>query len=207
MKLNRWVPWMLSFFLLLPVVTGCSSVTLKQPLPPMADPAELAAFEGEWVSEGQILHLRFGTDGIGRLAGLDWRDDRFAVEEGELVVSKGAERSYLSVRMTENGKWLDGYYLVQYRFTGQEDLILWLPNVAAFAEAVTKGRLAGVVEKGSRAGSVVITSPPDKVLAFLNDPANGSLFDYREPMVVKKLLLSPPSRAVEGPSLPEEPAL
>lgn len=207
MKLNRSFQWILSIVSLLAAGTGCSSVTLRQPLPRVADAAEMAAFEGEWLSEGQVLYLRFGADGTGRLAGLEWRDDRFVVEEGEFVISKEGDRGYLSVRLMENGKWLEGYYLVQYRFTGQQDLILWLPDVAAFADAVVKKKLDGLVDKGSQIGSVVITSPPDKVLAYLNDPGNASLFDYREPMVVKKLLLSPPSPEVEAFSLPEEPAL
>lgn len=207
MKLCRCIGGLLSVLLLLPALAGCSSVTVRQPLPLMADAAELADFEGDWVSEGQVLHLRFGADGIGRLAGLEWRDDRFIVNEGELVVSRGAERSFLSVRLTENGSWLEGYYFVQYRFTGQGDLVLWLPDAAAFADAVAKGKLAGTVEKGSNAGSVAIASPPEKLLAFLTDPANGSLFDYREPMIVKKLLLSPPSSEVESPSLPEDSSL
>jgi hypothetical protein len=204
MKLNRCVKWVLAFALLLPALTGCSSVTVKQPLPWMADTTELAAFEGEWVYEGQVLHLRFGSDGIGRLASLKWRDDRFVADEGEFIVSKGAERSFLSVRIMENGEWLEGYYVVQYRFTDQGDLILRQPEVAAFVDAVANGRLAGVVEKVGHAGSVVITSPPEKVLAFLNEPANGSLFDYGEPIILKKLLLSPPSHGVESPSLPED---
>lgn len=196
--------WALSILFLLAVLAGCSSVTVKQPLPSMADAAELAAFEGEWVSEGQILYVRFGADGIGRFAGVDWKEDRFSLDEGEIIVSKGAEKGYLSVRLMENGKWLDNYYIAQYRFTGQGDLILWLPDIVAFADAVGKGKLDGVVEKGSHTGSVALTSTPEKLMAFLNDPANGALFDYREPMIIKKLLLAPPAREVESISIPED---
>jgi len=204
MKRYRGSSWTVSILLLLSVMAGCSSVTVKQPLPRMADDSELAAFEGEWVSEGQILYVRFGADGIGRFAGVDWKEDRFSLDEGEIIVSKGAGKSYLSLRLMENGKWLDGYYIAQYRFTGQGDLILWLPDIGAFADAVGNRRLDGVVEKGSQTGSVVVTSTPEKVLAFLNDPASGALFDYSDPLIIKKLLLAPPAREVESISIPED---
>jgi hypothetical protein len=204
MRRYRGIRGALSILFLLAVLGGCSSVTVRQPLPRMADADELAAFEGEWVSEGQVLYVRFGADGIGRFAGVDWKDDRFRLDEGEIIISKGTERSYLSVRVMENGKWSEGYYIAQYRFTGQGDLILWLPDIGAFADAVGKGRLDGVVEKGSHTGSVLVTSAPEKVMAFLNNPANGAIFDYREPMIIKKLLLAPPSREVESISIPED---
>jgi len=205
MKPFLGVAGLLSVLLLPALLAGCSSVTVKQPLPRMADAAEQAAFEGEWVSEGQILYVRFDGKGIGHFAGVDWKDDRFRLDEGEITISKGAEKGFLSARIMENGKWLDGYYFAQYRFTDGGDLILWLPDVGAFADAVEKKKLDGIVEKGRQSRSVVVTSTPDKVLAFLNDPANSALFDYREPMIVKRLLLSAPPREEESPALPDTP--
>jgi hypothetical protein len=196
---------LLSVFWLLILCVGCSSVTVKQPLPRKASPSELAAFEGEWVSEGQIVFMRFDDGGMGHFAGVDWKEGKFRLDEGEFTVSKGAEKGFLSARVMENGKWSEGYYVAQYRFTDEGDLILWLPDVGAFADVVDKGKLDGVVEKGTQSRSVVITSPPEKVLAFLNDPVNGTLFDYREPMIIKRLLLTPPSREEEPPTLPDTP--
>ena len=98
--------------------------------------------------------------------------------------------------------WDDRYYFAQYRFTEPGDLVLWLPDTKAFGDAVAKGKLEGVVEKGKHTQSVMISSKPEKVLAFLNDPVNGALFDEKEPMVLKRLVF--PSATMEMGSASSE---
>jgi hypothetical protein len=163
--------------LLVLAVGGCSSVTIKEPLPMISNAAELARFQGEWVSDDQILYIRLGSNGIGKFAGVDWKNDQFQLEKGEFIVSKGSENGFLSVRVQENDKWLEGYYFLQYHFTKAEDLLLWLPEVNAFADAVEKEKLKGTTEKGKSSVSVVIISPPEKILAFLNDPSKLAVND------------------------------
>jgi hypothetical protein len=183
---------------------GCASVTIRQPLPAKSDAAEQAMLEGEWVSEGQIIYVRFGENGIGRFAGVDWKEGRFQLDEGELIVTKGEGKSFLSVRVKESGVWDERYYFAQYRFTEPGgNLVLWLPDTKAFGDAVAKGKLEGVVEKGKHTQSVTISSKPEKVLEFLNDPANGALFDEKEPMILKKLVRSPATSEKEGASIEE----
>jgi hypothetical protein len=170
-------------------IGGCSSVTIMEPLPMISDAAEDARFQGEWVMGDQIFYMRFGSNGIGQFVGVDWENDQFQLEKGEFIVSKGSEKSFLSVRVLEKGKWQEGYFLVQYHFTREGDLLLWRSEANAFADAVEKGKLKGTTEKGKSSVSVVITSPPEKILAFVNDPLNGALFDCKEPMVFKRLIL------------------
>jgi hypothetical protein len=169
-------------------VGGCSSVTIKEPLPMISDAAENARFQGEWVSGDQTFYMGFGSNGIGQFVGVDWENDQFQLEKGELIVSKGPN-SFLSVRVMEKGKWQEGYFFVQYHFTREGDLLLWRPEANTFADAVEKGKLKGTIEKGKSYVSVAITSPPEKILAFVNDPLNGALFDFKEPMVFKRLIL------------------
>jgi hypothetical protein len=195
-----------AFLFLVSTLVGCASVTIQQPLPAKIDAAEQALFEGEWVSEGQIIYVRFGDKGIGRFAGVDWKEGRFQLDEGEILVTKGAEKSFLSVRVKEDGVWDDRYYFARYRFAEPGDLVLWLPDTKAFGEAVEKGKLEGVVEKGKHTQSVAISSKPEKVLAFLNDPANGALFDEKEPMVLKRLVLPSATSEKEGASSEVSPA-
>jgi hypothetical protein len=176
---------------------------MRQPLPAKIDDAEQALFEGEWVSEGQIIYVRFGDNGIGRFAGVDWKEGRFQMDEGEMIVTKGEGRSFLSVRVKENGAWDERYYFAQYRFPGPGNLELLLPDTKAFGDAIAAGKLEGVVEKGKHTQSVAISSPPEKVLAFLNDPANSALFDSKEPMILKKLIVSPTTPEKGGASVEE----
>jgi hypothetical protein len=173
---------------------------MLQPLPDKVDGVEKALFEGEWVSEGQIIYVRFGDGGVGRFAGVDWKEGRFQLDEGEMIITKGEGRSFVSVRVKENGVWDERYYFAQYRFTEPGDLELWLPDTKAFAEAIAKGKLEGVVEKGKHTQSVTISGKPEKVLTFLNDPANGALFDSKEPMILKRLILQSASPGKGGTS-------
>ena len=188
-------------------VGGCSSVTLVQPLPQSPDATERARFEGEWIAGDQVLYVRFGSGGIGQFAGVDWKEDRFQLEKGEFVLSRGQTHHFLSLRVQEKGVWEDRYYFVQYHFTAQGDLVLWLPDVDAFRNAVAQGKLVGIGESRRESGSVTIASPPELVVAFLNDPANGVLFDYRDPMIVKRLILKPAERREKRSSDNTRPGL
>jgi hypothetical protein len=183
---------LMAVILLVLALAGCSSVTIKQPLPRTADSAEQARFEGEWVTGDQIIYMRFGSNGIGQFAGVDWKNGQFTCEKGEFIVSKGTASNFLSVRIPENGKMQEMYFFVQYYFTREGELVVWLPEAKAFADAVEKGKLLGTVERGKSSISVVLTGTPEKILAFLNDPANGTMFDYKEPMIFKKLVLKVP---------------
>jgi hypothetical protein len=196
----------LAILFLVSTLGGCASVTMLQPLPAKIDEAEQGMFEGEWVSEGQIIYVRFGGNGIGRFAGVDWKEGRFQLDEGEIIVTKGEGKSFLSVRIKEDGVWDDRYYFAQYRFTESGDLELRLPDTKAFGDAVEKGKLEGVVEKGKHTQSVTLSSKPEKVLAFLNDPVNGVLFDEKEPMVLKRLVLPSAASEKEGASSEVSPA-
>lgn len=196
----------LAFLFLMSTLCGCASVTMRQSLPEKVDAPEKALFEGEWVSEGQIIYIRFGEGGHGRFAGVDWKEGRFQLDEGEMIVTKGEGRSFLSVRIEENGVWDERYYFARYRFTESGDLELWLPDTKAFAEAIEKGTLEGVVEKGKHTQSVTISSKPEKVLSFLNDPAHDALFDSKEPMILKRLILPPAASEKDGASSGEGPA-
>jgi len=193
----------LAFLFLMSTLCGCASVTMRQSLPEKVDAPEKALFEGEWVSEGQIIYIRFGEGGHGRFAGVDWKEGRFQLDEGEMIVTKGEGRSFLSVRIEENGVWDERYYFARYRFTESGDLELWLPDTKAFAEAIEKGTLEGVVEKGKHTQSVTISSKPEKVLAFLIASENEMLFDSKEPMILKRLILSPSTGEKDGSTTDE----
>jgi hypothetical protein len=82
---------------------------------------------------------------------------------------------------------MDGYYLVEYGFTDEGDLLLWMPRTELFADAVEAGDLAGVVERSDTSTEVTLTGPPERTLAYLEEHAESMLFDYRDPMVLERL--------------------
>lgn len=188
------------------VSLGCSSVTTVDPLPWKTEPTDQERFEGTWLIGDGALQIRFAETGVARFAGLDWQDGRFQLEQGEMTICHGEELDFLSVHAQEDGAWMDGYYLVQYRFTDDGDLVLWLPDPEAFADAVTEGRLEGTVEGEGCCKDVIVTSPPAELLELIDDADDLELFDYREPMILRRLTAwQPPVEQFEPAAEQEGP--
>ena len=179
------------------MAVGCSSVTTVEPLPWKVEAADRMRFEGTWLVGDDALQIRFTETGVARFAGLDWEGGRFQLEQGEMTICRGDELDFLSVRTQEDGAWMDGYYLVQYRFTDEGDLVLWLPNPEAFAEAITAGRLEGTLEGEGCCPDVTITSPSEALLGLIDDADDRELFDYREPMILKHVTVRQPAEQLE----------
>ncbi len=169
---------------------GCSSVTLTQPLPANGSADDRVRLEGSWTSGGEVLFIRFTDDGIGKLAGVDWKEGRFVLAEAEIVVSRAGDRGFLSFRSRGTNGWDQEYFLVEYHFTSDGDLVIWEPDPEAFAAAVDKGLLAGIVERGEHTVNVTLTGAPEKMVALIGDPANRDLFDPRRPTVVTRLVIA-----------------
>ncbi len=169
------------------LVAGCSKVTTVGPLSADPKPIDREMFEGIWIIDDDPYVIKFGEDGVARIGAVYWEDGQFNLGRGEMIVAEGKENNFVSVRFQEDGEWPDDYLFAQYKFVDNGDLVIWQPRVSEFEDAVEEGLLQG--EAGRR--SVVITSPPEKVLEFLNDPERGDLFDYRDPKVYRRILFGP----------------
>jgi hypothetical protein len=76
----------LFFIPLLLLLSGCSFVTTQQPLSSAPEPIDRDKFEGAWLSEEEVVFIRFAASGVARLAGLDWKDDQFQMVQGEMII-------------------------------------------------------------------------------------------------------------------------
>ncbi len=166
------------------LAAGCSSVCTPQPLGAAPYPVD-RGIEGTWRVGDSLLAVRFASNGVARIAGLEWKDDRFRVREGEAVVAEGKTRRFLSVRFREDGTWPERYGLLQYAPAGPGELVLWAPDPERFRAAVTSGLLEGFVEKTNRFLRVTLTHAPDALLAFIDRPDAPPLFQYEKPMVLR----------------------
>jgi hypothetical protein len=179
----------LSFFFipLLLLLSSCTFVTTQQPLSSAREPIDRDKFEGAWLSEEEVVFIRFAANGVARLAGLDWKDDQFQMVQGEMIITRGKKNNYISVRFQEEGKWQARYYLLQYEFTDRGDLLLWFPNEDVFAKAVEDGMLQGEVKTEPYRDDIFITDSPEKVLRFIENPGPLRLFNTGEPLILKKI--------------------
>jgi hypothetical protein len=166
----------------------CSSVTSRYPLPGNSLAIDQKKLEGIWlVDSDEVIHLRFNSKGTAIIAGMEWKEDQYEIVYGEINVTEGDEYNFLSIRFQEDNKWLDNYYFLTYTFTEKGDLILWLPNVDIFEEAIKNKQIKGIIEKDQYSTGITITNSSENLLKFINDASRHNLFDYKEPIVLYKI--------------------
>ena len=152
---------------------GCSSVKTEHPV--SADPEALdkERLEGMWLVEDEIVHLRFGDDGVGRLAAIDWHGGEFRLRRGEFIVARAGEGRYVSLRV----EGAEEYDLLAYDFAENGDVVVHSEPTGAFARAVEAGRLRGEVRRDGDDTEVLVASPSDSLLSFLASAPPGDLFE------------------------------
>lgn len=169
------------------LATSCSSVSTSFPLSDDPKPIDQKEFEGAWLVDEEVFHVRFDSNGVAQTAVVEWKSNEFHIVRGEMTVAEGEENNFLSIRFQEDGKWTNNYFFLSYTFTEDHDLILWAPDVEAFEELLEKKELQGIVEKDQYSTSITITNEPALFLKCINDPDNLKLFQYRDPLILKKL--------------------
>lgn len=179
--------------------TGCSSVTTSFPISAEPQPIDQDKFEGSWMVDKGAVSLQFASNGVARLAGVEWKDDRFRMVQGEMIVAKGQKNNFISLRFEDDGAWTNSYYLLQYHFTDQGELLLWQPNAKAFESAVATNRQMGVVSKSQYSVHVNMTNSPSALIEFIETSGVPDLFDYREPTVLRKIAPLEKAAAARAP--------
>lgn len=192
--------FMLAALALVALLSGCSAATTR-PLPatPLSD-AERARFEGVWAADDPdgVVSVRVGCDGVGHLAWTEWRDGRFHLEEKQVTFAQGRrgweKPRFLSLRVQSGDGKETRYLLLRYQFSGDNTLLVWSAQPRPFAEAIRSGRLQG--QSGEHDN--LITSPPEAVLDFIDDPDDVRLFDYRKPLILRRLAAEPNGGQPQG---------
>ena len=59
---------------------GCSSVKTEHPVTDRPEALDKDRLEGAWLFEDEILHLKFGSDNVGQMGSLEWKDGEFRVK-------------------------------------------------------------------------------------------------------------------------------
>ncbi|MFQ6572400.1 hypothetical protein [Pseudomonas sp. UM16] len=161
----------LSFLLL----GGCL-VTFNEPMP--ANEAAPKTLLGKWSSKdawGEPLTLqisRSGGDAYKAVAiGKDKKRDEYV-----FTVSRHGNRWYLSAGVP---KRLGGNFLIGgFEIIDGKELVIYNLDVEQINQAVKEKELSGRTYEVSEDNGegVLIDSPAERVLAYLDDPANSDLF-------------------------------
>ncbi|MCG8293534.1 MULTISPECIES: outer membrane lipoprotein carrier protein LolA [Pseudomonas] len=171
MKAWRVVLLTLSFLLL----GGCL-VTFDEPLP--VNQAAPKALLGQWSSKdawGQPLKLSISRAGGNTYKAVAHAQGK-APEEYAFTVARHGNRWYLSAGVP---KRLGGRFLIGgFEVVDGKQLVVYNLDVEQVQQALDKKELSGrstEVPEDNGPG-VLIDSPSERVLAYLDDPANSDLF-------------------------------
>jgi hypothetical protein len=167
------------------LAAGCSTVKMEKPLPHESVPVDKELFEGTWQIDESALVAHFADDGTLHVAGINWKDGQFVLNQMRCYVTVVADQKYLSLGYKDDGEEKESFQFCRYRFSPEGHLILQLPDVDAVASAVEAGKLEGTVKKEQHSTTVSLTSPPEAVLQYVKETPD--VFVKDEKLTLKKL--------------------
>ena len=163
----------LSFLLL----SGCL-VTFKDPIP--ANEAAPIPLLGEWTRQdewGDQLFLEITRAGSNLYQARIYEgsaDNLGSLEEFGFTVAHHGRRWYLSAGLPKSlGA---NFAIAGFELTKDNELVLYNLDTDRILQDMEKGLLQGQAVSMPEADGALITSPLDKVFAYLDDPANADLF-------------------------------
>lgn len=169
--------------LCLVVMTGCSSVFLNEPFPDsQLTPEEQKELSGTWLLDNTVGYVRFTSNGIPWMAGIEWKDDGFVLGKSRIHFTKHNQTLYISMQIEpdRNNEYLFG----EIKPDGDKAYV-WGPDPDYFAEQVKSGSLKGSVKKDKHSTSVSLETPPAAILELIS--TNHLAMDYKNPLILRKL--------------------
>jgi hypothetical protein len=171
--------WSVLLALSFAFLSGCL-VTFKDPIPTSdTAPAKLL---GTWTSKnawGEPLELEISRAGTNQYKAVSYRKgDRKNRDEYTFTVSRHGSRWYLSAALPE--KYGSNYVIAGFELVDNEnaadELDVYDLDPDRFQQLVQQNVFEGQTVDTEKGDGVLITSPMDKVFAYLDDTANSDVF-------------------------------
>lgn len=159
------------------VLSGCL-VTFREPIP--ANEAAPMPLLGEWTREdewGEQLFLEITRAGSNLYEARIYEgspDNLGSLETFGFTVAHHGRRWYISAGLPKSlGA---NFAIAGFELTKDNELVVYNLDAERILQDMDKGLLQGQKVSMPEADGALITSPLDKVLAYLDDPANADLF-------------------------------
>ena len=172
--MNAWRVLVAVSFLLL---SGCL-VTFKDPIP--ANEAAPIPLLGEWArknewGEQQYLEIiRAGSNVYKAKTYEDSPDNLDSLTEYSFTVSHHGRRWYLSAGLPKSlGA---NFAIAGFELTTDSELVIYNLDIDRVLQELEQGQLEGAAVETPHGDAALITSPLDKVFAYLDDQANSDVF-------------------------------
>jgi hypothetical protein len=190
-------------------MVGCSSVSSKFLIgEPVTDDLR-QKFDGVWdFGDENIGHIKYLGNGRLRIAGGEWKENRFDLEEMDVILTKCGNKQFVNFHDQEEVNENESDYLFGYcAFIGDDYFLVWLPKTDAFEKAVNDGKIKGKVVKEKSSKSIYLEETPEKICRFLQSQPVELLFDLEDPMIYRRIIRekvegSPPQPAGKSGTTP-----
>ena len=156
---------------------GCL-VTFKDPIP--ANEAAPIPLLGEWSRKnewGEQLYLqitRAGSNVYKARAYVDSLDNLESVEEYGFTVAHHGRRWYLSAGLPK--RMGANFAIAGFELTTNNELVIYNLDIDRILQELEQGVLDGEVIEAAEGEGVLISSPLERVFAYLDDQANSDVF-------------------------------
>lgn len=171
--------WRVLLALSFALLSGCL-VTFKDPIP--ASNTAPPKLLGTWSSKnawGEPLELEIGRAGPDRYKAVSYRKgDRKNRDEYAFTVSRHGSRWYVSAALPDKygaNYVIAGFDLMENE-NGADELVVYDLDLERFQQLVEQKLLDGERVDTVKGDGMLISSPMDKVFAYLDDPANSDVF-------------------------------
>ena len=158
------------------LLSGCL-VTFKDPIP--ANEAAPMPLLGDWERKdewGDQQYLSIARAGSNVYRAKAWGEstEDGAAEEYGFTVAHHGRRWYVSAGLPK--RLGANFAIAGFELTRDNELVVYNLDTERILQDMDKGLLEGQTVAMPEADGALITSPLDKVFAYLDDPANADLF-------------------------------
>lgn len=176
------------FLLLLFHLTGCSVVSSKYTIGERIQEDVSEQFDGVWDFDDSICYVKYLKNGELRLAGIEWKEKNFKLEEMTVILTKCGERNFINFRDLEILGENDSDYLFGCYCSITENLLtVWAPKINAFEEAINSEKIKGKITKGKHSTTIHIKEPQESLCDFIKNNDISKLFDLENPAIYKRI--------------------
>lgn len=170
------------------LLCSCKTVTSKQPVGEKSVELDKATWNGSWTTaDGDVIYTRVkdSIKGILETVTVSVSDSEINTERGTVQIRKSADWLWASAKSEGEENFAFG----RINAPGDE-IIIWIPKPAPFADRVRKGELPGVLDKdseGKEKGDVLLNALPTQQIKAIEEGKWGEVFDWSQPIVLRRL--------------------